>query len=295
MLLRSQRFDHAIDKLAGAAGIPHINQLRKPPGPNWRSGLRNEFRKRGQVRDRGCSESLRFGKAFVPRCDVVIWRKLCLFVVDRPDPVGERLLSRDLPAQTGVIQVAMGIDQPWQQRLFAKIERLFTGMSFRNLREFSNVSDEVTSHDHRAILNGWTIHRHNFSRPNDHSLVSPLTALRHSFTNRLQASWQRSGIVVAASLCEAPSSPTARRLQTHWSCAGSNFCDGNFVDGTFPPGSRFHKIVRKQPLSDLQRFPTTSSICSSEIFAATRYIPDCRFNVSRNGVVTRSFWLHALR
>src|SRR6184192_3999806 len=75
-----------------------------------------------------------------------------------------------------------------------------------------------------------------------------------------------------------------------WSRAGSNFSFGNFVDAIAPFASRFHKMIRRQPPLDRQKFPTRSSICESEIFAATRYIPDCRSNVSRNGVVC-SLWL----
>ncbi|PYI44346.1 MAG: hypothetical protein DMF12_00185 [Verrucomicrobia bacterium] len=44
-------------------------------------------------------------------------------------------------------------------------------------------------------------------------------------------------------------------------------------------------MVRRHPPLDRQKSATRSSICESEIFAATRYIPDCRSNVSRKGVV----------
>src|ERR1041385_4005302 len=103
----------------------------------------------------------------------------------------------------------------------------------------------------------------------------PFPAFRPSFTSRRQASWQSNGIV--------------RSPRPVWSCATSNFFGGNFVDGTASRLSRFHKIVRKHPPSDRQKSPTSSLICSSEIFAATRYIPDCRFKVSRSDVVGRRF------
>src|SRR5436190_23345481 len=105
------------------------------------------------------------------------------------------------------------------------------------------------------------------------------TTLRHSATSRLHGSWQSNGIAVAGVADPGPFKAVV------WSCNGSNFSGGNFVDATVPRLSRFQRIVRKHPLSDRQKFPTTLSICSSEIFAATRYIPDCRSNVSRNGVV----------
>src|SRR5207247_6744166 len=99
----------------------------------------------------------------------------------------------------------------------------------------------------------------------DHSFASPLTTLRHSATSKLHGSWQSNGI--------------ARSPRPVWSCAGSNFSGGNFVVRPVPLVSRFHKIVLKQPPSDRQKRPTTSSLCSSEMFAATRYIPDCRLRV----------------
>src|SRR5215469_4494169 len=70
-----------------------------------------------------------------------------------------------------------------------------------------------------------------------------------------------------------------------WSYAGSNFSFGKFADAVAPSASRLHKIVRRQPPLDRQKSAARSLICVSEIFAATRYIPDCRSNVSRNGVV----------
>src|SRR5213594_1630486 len=70
-----------------------------------------------------------------------------------------------------------------------------------------------------------------------------------------------------------------------WSRAGSNFSFGSFVDAIAPSASRLHRMVRRQPPLDRQKSATRSSICESEIFAATRYIPDCRSNVSRKDLV----------
>ena len=52
-----------------------------------------------------------------------------------------------------------------------------------------------------------------------------------------------------------------------------------------PAESRFHKIVRKQPPSEWQKFAITVSASASLIFAAMRYIPVCRESVSRKDVV----------
>src|ERR1700719_2228761 len=118
--------------------------------------------------------------------------------------------------------------------------------------------------------------------------LSPFTTLRHSDTSKPHASWQSSGItcVVVARVGDPGHSA--------WLCYGSNLSGGNFLDGTAPRSSRFQRIVRKHPPLDRQKFPMRSLICSSEIFAATRYIPDCRVNVSRNGVVLRRFSFHAV-
>src|SRR5215468_8148402 len=117
-------------------------------------------------------------------------------------------------------------------------------------------------------------------------MFSPLTTFRHSAIRRLHASWQSRG-TVAASLpatpecdegeCEAlragvaVASLAGRRLQA---ITGSNFSFGNFVDAIAPFRSRFHRIVLRHPLSEQQKSATRSLICGSEIFAATRYIPD---------------------
>src|SRR5437660_6012215 len=114
----------------------------------------------------------------------------------------------------------------------------------------------------------------------DGAAPSSLTALRHSATSRLHGSWQSSGITGSPS-------PV-------WSCDVSNFSGGSWVDAGAPVASRFHKIVRKHPSLERQKSPTTWLTCSSEIFAATRYMPDCRFKVSRSVVVTSRFAFHAL-
>src|SRR5713101_496379 len=113
----------------------------------------------------------------------------------------------------------------------------------------------------------------------DGAAPSSLTALRHSATSRLQGSWQSNGITGAP--------------RPVWSCDVSNFSGGSWVDAGAPVASRFHKIVRKQPSLERQNLPPSSLSCSSEIFAATRYMPDCRFKVSRSVVVTRFFASHA--
>ena len=120
-----------------------------------------------------------------------------------------------------------------------------------------------------------------------HSSFVIFTTLRHSATSKLHASWQSSGITGAVVAGVADLGDSA------WPWDASNLSEGNFVDGTAALSSRFHKIVRKQPPLDRQKFPTRSLICSSEIFDATRYIPDCRVNVLRNGVVVRRFSFHA--
>src|SRR4029077_14779509 len=70
---------------------------------------------------------------------------------------------------------------------------------------------------------------------------------------------------------------------------------GSLNDRSLLQVSRFHKIVRKHPPSDRQKSPTRPSICLSEIFAATRYIPLWRFKVSRKEVVVSPPDLNACR
>src|SRR2546423_3466183 len=161
----------------------------------------------------------------------------------------------------------MRVDQARQQRLFAKIDNV-SSIALFDCVEGSNIDNLFAFNRNGAVLDWCAIHRHDDSCADNHS---PFTTFRHSATSRLHASWQSNGIEVS--------------LRPVWSCDASNFSFGNFVDAIAPRWSRFHRIVRKQPLSDRQNPATKSSICSSEIFTATRYIPDCRSNVSRSGEV----------
>src|SRR5207245_9603175 len=99
-----------------------------------------------------------------------------------------------------------------------------------------------------------------------------------------QASLQIKGTVAGIAAVAAVADPGGFAAVA-WSYAGSNFSFGNLVDPIAPSASRLHKTVRRQPALDRQKPATRSLICKSEIFAATRYIPDCRSSVSRNGVV----------
>src|SRR5205823_14276567 len=84
----------------------------------------DQLRKRRQVRDRGRSEMQRLGEPCVDRVDVILCAELRLLRVDEANPIGERFLRRDLSPEQGVIEVAMGIDQTWQQTCFTEIEHI---------------------------------------------------------------------------------------------------------------------------------------------------------------------------
>src|SRR5205807_7669819 len=120
--------------------------------------------------------------------------------------------------------------------------------------KFSDFNNSIPMNTHGAVLDRCAVHRHDGARTNDHD--SPFTTLRAAAMRRLQASWQSNGIAI--------------RLCPVWSCAGSNFCVGNLVEALAPELSRFHKIARRHPPSERQKFPTRSSVSPSEIFAATR-------------------------
>ena len=188
MLLRFQFRDRKIDHLIRATWIAHVNQFREPPRPNRRFDLRNQFWKRGQIRDCRRSEPLGFGESFVDRSDVIFRRKLRLLRIDCPDPVGERFLPRNFAAQTSVIEMAMRVDQPRQQRLVAKIDNFLTRMSLQDVGKFSNIEDPLSRNRDSAAFDRLTVHGHHVARANDHSLVCALTTLRHSATSKLHAS-----------------------------------------------------------------------------------------------------------
>ena len=113
---------------------------------------------------------------------------------------------------------------------------------------------------------------------------SPFTTLRASATSRLHASWQskRDHVFAASGLIARSDEFIQREPQRR---------------------SRQCLIARPQnrpqatgrAICERQTRPTVSSICSSLIFAATRYIPVCRPSVSRSGVRGSPFACHAAR
>ena len=102
--------------------------------------LRNQFRKRGKIPDRRCSEPFRFGKSLIDRREIILLGKFWFLSVDRPDPIGERFWRRNFPAQTSVIEMAMRVDQARNQRLLAKIDN-FTGVARFDFVEQSNIDN----------------------------------------------------------------------------------------------------------------------------------------------------------
>src|SRR5438270_11527372 len=86
--------------------------------------VRDQFRKCSQISNRCGPESLCLCETFVNRGDIIVRRELRLFRVDRANPIGKGFLGRDLPAQTGVIEMAMRVNQPGQHRWSPKADDL---------------------------------------------------------------------------------------------------------------------------------------------------------------------------
>ena len=133
----------------------------------------------------------------------------------------------------------MRVDQPRQQCLLAKVDNFFSCVAAGNFRKFSDIENTIAGDHDRAVLNRRTVHRHDGARADDHfspvavpkafgiaslSWLSPFTTFRHSATSRLHGSWQSNGIAVAGVADPGPSRTVV------WSCNGSNFAGGNFVD-----------------------------------------------------------------
>src|SRR5205823_6337700 len=120
----------------------HINQFCKPPRSNWRMReLVNQFRKRSQICD-GCrAESFGLREPFVDRDDVILRRKFRFLRINRPDPIGERFLSGNLPAQTGVVEMTMRVNQTRQESLLAKIDNPLARISRGDFGKFSNIDN----------------------------------------------------------------------------------------------------------------------------------------------------------
>src|SRR4030095_2832560 len=129
---------------------------------------------------------------FVNRGDVILWRKYRFLRVNRTDPIGERFLSGNLPAQTRVVDMTVRVNQARQENLLAKIDNLLAGIPCGDIGKFSNIDNSISGNCDSAILNGRSIHRHDNAGANDHS---PFTTFRHAATKRLHGSWQSSGIV----------------------------------------------------------------------------------------------------
>src|SRR5215467_4180944 len=130
--------------------------------------LRNQFWKCSQIGYRGGSESLCLCETFANRGDMIGRREARLFHVDRANPIGKRFLRWDLSAQTGVIEVAMCVDQPGQQRLLAEVDN-FPCVAHLDLIEISSTDDLIPANGDRAIFNGRSVHGNDRARTNDHS------------------------------------------------------------------------------------------------------------------------------
>src|SRR5262249_18745062 len=92
---------------------------------------------------------------------------------------------------TGIIEMAMRVNEAWQESLLAKID-YSAGVARFDLLKLFNIDDSVSGNRDRAILNRRSIHRYNGAGANDHS---PFTSFRHAATKRLHGSWQSSGTV----------------------------------------------------------------------------------------------------
>src|SRR5438034_9506753 len=130
--------------------------------------LRDQFWKCSQISNRGGPESLCLCETLVNRGDIIVGRELRLSRVNRANPIGKGFLGRDLPAQTGVIEMAMRVNQPGQQRLFAKVDDL-TGVARFDLVEISSFNDLIPANSDRAILGWRAVCGNNRARTNDHS------------------------------------------------------------------------------------------------------------------------------
>src|SRR5215470_19193535 len=60
-----QRLDCSVNKFICTLRRTDIDQFRKPPGANGRPKLRNQIRKSGQIRNRGCPKSFRLLETIV--------------------------------------------------------------------------------------------------------------------------------------------------------------------------------------------------------------------------------------
>src|SRR5262249_50077884 len=133
----------------------------------------------------------RFGlcESLVDRGDVFHWSESRFFRIYRTDPICERFLAGNFPAQTCVVEMAMGVDQTWQQCALSDIDH-WSGIASFDLSEISNVEDLISGNCYCAIPNRRSIHRYDGTGTNDHSAF---TTFRHAATKRLQGSWQSSG------------------------------------------------------------------------------------------------------
>src|ERR1700704_5135421 len=97
-------------KLFRSIRITNIDQLGEPPRPDWRLQPDNQFWKSFEIDNRRCPKFPALGKPRHDRFREVAGSQLRFFRIDRSDPIGERILRRDLIAETSVIEMTMRVD-----------------------------------------------------------------------------------------------------------------------------------------------------------------------------------------
>src|SRR5262245_31429263 len=102
--------------------------------------------------------------------------ELRLFRVDGSYPFGERFLPANSPANPCVTELTMRVNQTWQKNTLAKIDQR-SGISRFDLVELFHVDYPIPRNCDCAIFNRRSIHRHDDSGVNDHSLF---TTFRHA-------------------------------------------------------------------------------------------------------------------
>ena len=122
--------ERANDDILGVDAVANVDELVKPPRPNWRRGhAHHELGKRFYVEYACCSPVAELGKPVRNRLQVVIVRKRAFEIIDPANPVRETVLLENGAAHDREVEMAVGIDETGHQDRIAEVFELFTGSS----------------------------------------------------------------------------------------------------------------------------------------------------------------------
>ena len=251
------------DDIVGGEAMADIDHFVEPPSADGgRAEEGHEFGEGFDIADGGGAPALEFGEALLDGGEVILAIERAFDGVDALDPGGETVGWEDGVAHHRVIEMAVGIDQAWEEDDLAEVGDL-AGVGGEDLGGGTDRGDPIIFDHDRAVLDGGTVHGNDRAGAEDHEGVAAaarsacLTTSRAWATRRLQASWQRRGR----------------------------------VEGGGRGGEGRSEISQRRIFRQPEQVESTSARAwGSVIFWVTRYMPVWRERVSRRVTGVREWW-----